>query len=723
MNESTEVKIHFLDYWRVIRARWVIISTVFLLVVITAGVTCFFLPREYKSQVTVEVQQSSGLKIFSNEPMRGINDPKFVTTQFEIMQSKEILGPVIKELGLDKKWKEGARSLTPEEAYIRLRHPSKLQMHEIRNTDLIEVVIWDEDRNDAALIANTIANVYQRKRRTDQEEQIRSNLQQLRDEVEKQRDKVAKAADHAAQIRNRDKIIDLTPETMDAPETAQKNDVIQTQARAEDQKIEVIKLENQLETVKKLKPEQLMVALQTLELNDPTVMKTLPLYQETLAEQARLKSAGLGKNHHRIRQLEAMQMVYSQQLNDAAEALKSSLETKLMIAKGSMQMIAQKLDASKDEFLQDKKQSNEYIEAKSNYIQAKHVLEAAEQRLSTEQMQQQISFIPARIWNKAEIAPFPGRPNVFMIMGAATLIGLTLGIAIAFFIEYLDTSVKSVEDVERFLGVPVMAVVPQNIDILPHVSGDSADAEVYRMLKTNLEFTRKDPSQNSITLISGGPGEGKSTTLCNLAYTCAKGGYTVLVVDADLRRPSQHQLWEVDNSKGLTDYLTGRVADWQELVHRMSHENISFLPSGKLPEDAVGILNSQRMVELISSAKRKYDLVFFDSPPILSVSDGSVLSSEVDLTLMVIQHRRFPRQMLQRVKQAVLNSNGNLIGAVLNNLDNKSDHGYQYYASYGEYYSPRKKTKEPAKARSTRAANGSAKPAPVSRGNEDEEQY
>jgi len=109
-----------------------------------------------------------------------------------------------------------------------------------------------------------------------------------------------------------------------------------------------------------------------------------------------------------------------------------------------------------------------------------------------------------------------------------------------------------------------------------------------------------------------------------------------------------------------------------------------------LPEDSVGILNSQRMTDLVRKLKGQYDLVFFDSPPILGVSDGSVLASEVDMTIMVVQHRRFPRAMLQRVKQAVTNVGGRLIGVVINNVDARHDDSYGYYNNYADYYAPRR---------------------------------
>jgi len=257
--------------------------------------------------------------------------------------------------------------------------------------------------------------------------------------------------------------------------------------------------------------------------------------------------------------------------------------------------------------------------------------------------------------------------------------------------------VKTLEDAEKYLKVPVLAVIPKGISLLFKSRTESADAEAYRILRTNIEFNRPTPDSNTLTLISGGPGEGKSTTLNNLAFTCARGGYRVLIVDADLRRPSQHQILGLSNRKGLTDYLLGN-ADYHDFIVPTSVENLSFLPSGLLPQDSVGILNSQRMVDMVSRVKREYDLVFFDSPPILGVSDGSVIASEVDMTIMVIQHRRFPRSMLQRVKQAVTSAGGQLIGAVLNNVDIRHDAGYQYYTSYTQYYTPRPEERRPQQA-------------------------
>jgi capsular exopolysaccharide synthesis family protein len=256
------------------------------------------------------------------------------------------------------------------------------------------------------------------------------------------------------------------------------------------------------------------------------------------------------------------------------------------------------------------------------------------------------------------------------------------------------------EDVESLLGVPVLAIIPKEIRLLHKEAGDSPDAEAYRILRTNIEFNRKNPEANALSLVSGGPGEGKSTTIANLAFISAQGGYSTLIVDADLRRPVQHELFDVSNHIGLTNYLTTEM-ELDEVILPTVVENLSVMPSGVLPSDAVGILNSQRMSDMIAELKMRYDIILFDSPPMLGVSDASVLASEVDQTIIVVQHRRYPRAMLTRVKQAVLGVGGTVLGVVLNNVDLKHDQNYYYYTNYYGYYQPRDKEQGRKRGRKT----------------------
>jgi len=723
MSDSTEVKLHFLDYWRVIKARLGIIILTFLLTMITAGVTVYFLPKEYFSKITLEVKpDDTAFHVFEGNNYNAASDPRLAPTQLKILTETSILYPVINQLNLTTKWANGGPPLQLKQAFGILS--GMLVLNPIRQTDLIEVGVWSKDPQEAADIANCIAVVYQDRRKTDQDKLINTGLTRLKDEVNDQRAQVTQLGLTAAKIRTEMGIVDPSPESMsDSSSDLDIAPVRAIEANVDDAKLKTSELQTQLDEINTLQPSQLMVALHLLNIDDPTVDKILPQFQETVSEEASLLSSGLGPNHPRIKELRATKAVYTTQLNEQISAIKASLATRLQVAKSTQAALEERLKDARDEFTKIKNASGDYTDAKYKYIEAKRLLEAAQQRYETQEVQQSMGTQVAKIWEPAEPALSPGKPKSGWDLLLAASLGLALGTGLAFFLEYLDTSVKSLEDVERFLGVPVLAVIAKNVGILMHQKGDSPDAEAYRILRTNIEFNRKNPDANTLTLISGGPGEGKSTTLLNLAYTCAKGGYSVLVVDADLRRPSQHRLFGVDNNVGLSNYLTSNMS-FEEVVRTTGVENLSFIPSGQLPLDSVGILNSQRMTDLIRNTKLRYDLVMFDSPPILGVSDGAVLASEVDISIMVIEHRRFPRSMLQRVKQAVTNVGGNLLGVVLNKVDTKHDSGYGYYSNYYDYYSTQNGEQQPAPAAPVAAkANGRA-PKPAAAGQEvREEQY
>ena len=436
-----------------------------------------------------------------------------------------------------------------------------------------------------------------------------------------------------------------------------------------------------------------MRALSVLQINDPTIQSILPKYQEAISAEAQMLNSGLGPNHPKLVSLRATRLVYMRQLTDQVESIKRSLAIQLDVAKKTRESVTKQLEDLRTVQRQARQEGAEYDNLKEDYIKAKDIQQAAELKSSQQGLDASLPMVPAFVWNAADVPSAPSSPNVSMNMAVGVLIGLVVGISLAFFIEYLDTSVKTMDDVETMLGVPVLAIVPKNIKLLHKQASDVPDAEAYRILRTNIEFNRKSADANTISMVSGGPGEGKSTTLCNLAFTCAQGGYSVLIVDADLRRPTQHKLFEINNNFGLTNYLTTNVA-LEDVIVQTAVENLSLLPSGILPADAVGILNSQRMSDMIAELKTRYDIIFFDSPPILGVSDGAVLASEVDQSIIIVQHRRFPRAMLLRVKQAIQNVGGTVLGVVLNNVDLRHDPNYAYYTSYYEYYAVRTPPKE-----------------------------
>jgi polysaccharide biosynthesis transport protein len=688
MNENSEVKLHFLDYWRVIKMRMGLILLTFFLVMVTAGVYVFFLPKEFFSRVTIEIKPDNNRGV---DPLSfqgsGRADPQFISTQFQILRKTQVLYPVIEKLELQKKLSPPGQTMPL--SWVARALDRSMTVQEQRNTTLIDIGVYNTDRQLAADIANTIAIVYRDLRVEELRSTVQQTLSEMRDELDNKRQEVTKLYKDAAKIRQEEEIIDPDPESSNVLISTSDRPLMMSEQSLEERRAEMARLKNELSAIEKLQPEELMEALRTLRIEDDTMRNIVPLLQTAQAEEGKLMGAGLGENHPRIKALRAQIVVYRNTLAQQLESIRGSQRTKLQIEETQVKTMEERFEELKKKHISDKDRTNRYVEAKASYLAAKTLLLAIEQRYAAAKFEQVLTTIPVVIRERAEPGLAPEKPRIPVYLGIAALIGLVVGVSLAFFIEYLDTSVKTIEDIEKYLALPVLAVIPKDITSLIKQKRDTADAEAYRILKANIEFNQTDREANTFTLVSGGPGEGKSTTLNNLAYTFARGGANVLVVDADLRRPSQQRFFDVDNSVGLADYLQNK-ATLDEIIRTTKLDNLSFIPSGRLPQDDAGILNSSRMTELMQKLKHQYDVVFFDSPPILGVSDASLLVSEVDNTIMVVQHRRFPRGMLQRVKQAVIHVGGNLIGVVLNNVDTRQDDSYSYYSSYNDYYAPRR---------------------------------
>ena len=288
-----------------------------------------------------------------------------------------------------------------------------------------------------------------------------------------------------------------------------------------------------------------------------------------------------------------------------------------------------------------------------------------------------------QITDFAEPAIKASWPKPALNIAAGVIFGLAIGIGMAFFIEYLDTSVKTIDDVERALDAPVLAVIPQNVGVLMDEGMDSPHAEPYRVLRTNILFTTKDPDIRTITVVSGGAGEGKSTTVINLATIFAQNGNRVLLVDSDLRRPSLHKRLEVENSPGLTDVLLGQKK-LEDVTQTTAERRLEFLPR-QAAEQCDGDLNSQQMRDFIKEAREKYDYVLFDSSPLMGSATrpcwpAKWMSPCWSSSIASIRSR------WRCAHGRWWTGRGRLLGVVLNNINVSNDASYYYYSG-GHYHS------------------------------------
>ncbi len=682
-----ETKLHFLDYWRIIRIRKTVILAVFLLVVITATLVTFILPESFVSTTRIRVDRdvSDIAGLMPSQYPSGY-DPYFIQTEFEVIQSELILSNVVQSLNLQVQWGKkfaGGERLKTQEAMGLLK--GRMDLRPVRNTSLIEIRVYSESADEAARIANAIAETY-RDYRLDQSRQLAmGGIRVLEDRFEEQEKKVQKAQQEVDELRRKLEISEA-----DAAGT-QPGPLIEAETlrRLEGLRIEkealYVQEDKLVQKLKETPPAELKMVLPTA-ISDPQLAELLQQLNFVQQERIRLKK-DLTDDHPAVRTATAQIEDIEGKISQRADGIIKGLEVRVASIKEHLDSLKTNVATAKQVDIAKAEKSRPYFEAKQRLEEVMRFRSILNMKLASEKIDVAIARTKmVEIVDRATPAMRPVRPNKPLNIVLGVVIGLIVGVGLAFFIEYLDTSVKTIDDVERALQSPVLGVIPQNVGLLMHEGAESPHAEAYRVLRTNLLFSRKDDKLNSIAVVSAGAGEGKTTTVLNLATVFAQSNQRVVLVDSDLRRPSLHKQLRVSNAIGLTNYLL-KQNKLEEVIQTTSLPSLDFMPSGKLPSSSLGILSSAQMKDLITELKQRYDFVFFDSPPIMGVSDASILASEVDMTLQVIQYRRYPQPMNIRAKQLIEKVGGNLLGIVLNNINMSQDESYYYYSGYyHDYY-------------------------------------
>src|SRR5713226_1553296 len=349
----------------------------------------------------------------------------------------------------------------------------------------------------------------------------------------------------------------------------------------------------------------------------------------------------------------------------------------------------------------------------------KQLYEGLLQRLKEAGVSAALKASNIRVVDAAEPPKKPTKPNLPLNLALAVTLGLALGAGAAFFEEHLDNSLKTSEDVERYLGLPALALIPsveslngrrgavygvygRRSKALPEGNGKpatavagwyridataqdhSALAEVFRSLRTSFLLSTAERPPRTLLVSSSQPSEGKTTVSSNLAISLAQLGHRVLLIDGDMRRPSVRKVFQLDNGLGLVSYLTGQQ-DWRAVVQPTGQAGLDALLCGPVPPNPAELLSSERMRTLLGEAKAEYQFVVVDSPPLLNVADSRILATMVEGVVLVVKGGVTPRELAQRAQAYARDVGANLIGVVLNNLDVRGSDDYYRYYHYNYY--------------------------------------
>ena len=675
------------DFLNLLRLRRALIFLVIALVLLTTlGVTAL-LPRWYLSTTKIRVEKPEGeVKLFQaqNNPYY---DPYFIQDQLDTIQSELILKPVIQSLGLNEAIGRQLGSSEPLSTSLTQRYLTDrmLRVESRRSSSILEINVYAREAVLAARIANEIARVYSENRINFATAGQREGVEELKKQLTAQEEVVTQQRDVVEKLR---KDLNISGVDLNARYSDMEIDRLrQMQNSLIALRVDTIGRKTRWERFKSIPFEQRLTLVNSELIQDVNIQNLLQAYlvadQTVVRLRARLGEAhpdlvAAIDNRAKIReQLDGLLQGYAQSLEISykeAEARVAELETQLAKAKV-------------DQILSARERMRPFEEAAQKLDDESRLLTTLKLTLRQREIDFQVPKRTIEILNQAEPARRPSRPSWTLNIFLALVFSSVLGVGLAVLVEYFDTSFRNVADVEGRLQLPVLSVIPVSGTPARLDPDNPAEAEPFRVLQTNLNLALTPGQASSLVMLSAGPGEGKSTTVHHLVRAMAAAGERVLLVDSDVRRPTQHHLLGQAREPGFVDVLLNKAAP-DEVIRRNVAPGLDFIASGATANFALSLLYANKLREFVAQLKGRYDKIVFDSPPVIGVSDASVLTSVVDGAVLLIQHRRNPQSMVLRARQIIDGLKTPILGVVLSQVPPGAgdDYGYytQNYAYYGE---------------------------------------
>ncbi len=706
---QTEAVLHAQDYMQVLRSRWRVVMLVFLLVFVSSAIITKMMTPQYRSGMTFEIKQPRDIINVAvggeGNPIAAMADSNaYMQTQFEILVSQQNLIAVANKLDLPNEW--GC-----DEVGAAGRLSNMIEVMPRKNTNLVDIRVETDDPRVSQQVCQAVVDCYKEIREEKENAIINEAINKRYEVLRSRQDELERKADVVRQYIRSGKYIQgmwnnhagsVAPISTGAEEqTLQQlnNNRLQMQAEISQMTVHIGKLQG-------LKDAELLgyvtrTGLLTAESYCSAKVRELNnRYTEEENNRTQMLLSGYGLRHPVVLRLDEQHKTTRDQLYEELVGMRDSMVDQLDVKKSELQELEQRYTQARDR-LRDKTLEDQKVKhALEEYAAEKARYDKLENDYIADKMRLMAPRTSLEVYSRPGLATAPSKPNYRLNLIVGAVFGMMAGVVVAFLSNYFDTSIKTLEDAERALGLPVLGVIPQDAGLLILQDGDSPDAEAYRILRTNIELKRELYRATTIAVVSANAGEGKTTTLSNLAFVFAQAGYSTLMIDADLRRPRLARYAELKSDIGLSTYLSNR-AELKDVVFQTGRDNLYMLPSGPVPVDPSGLIGSHRMQTLLSEVSSRFDVVLLDSPPVLGVSDASLLVSRADASILVLQPRKMPIKALVRAKSLIQSAGGKLMGLVMNNVDISGDTQYQYYTTYYSYYSKGGDRKEPKPSDST----------------------
>ncbi len=699
-----EREIHLRDYLRVISKRRYTVYTFFTVVFIVVLIGTLSSTAIYKASTKVLIERVEPSNLTMMNPYYTAYDPEFYETQYQLIKSTSVAQKVVKMLALENTYESyfkgnkispsGEKSKADILADI---VSGGILVSPVKNSKIVNISFMSSSPEFAALVTNSVARAYIEELLDMRMSASRYSIEWMAKKAEEEKAKLEKSETALQEYIRANNIVTLQDKVSLTPERLSEVNTQLTKAETKRKELESV-----YRTVMKISANLRDAESFPGIASEPTIqaLRNQILKAEQNVEELSRK---YGRKHPAMmkaeEELKGLQQKRDQEINRVIGSIKNEYE----LAKSNEASLRSMLSSTKAEALNLNEKFIQYGVLTREVETNRQLYDALIKKIKEQSVTEEIRTVNVWVVEKAEKPTSPVKPRKALNVLLGLIVGLLGGIGLAFFIDYLDNTIKSPDDIEPRLGIPLLGVVPlldpkeDGIEEIIMKEPQSLYAESYKTIRTAILLSSANKPPQNIHVTSMGPNEGKSVTSVNLAATIANSGYSVLLVDSDLRRPRIHSIFRLNNLSGLSTYLAGATSDI-ETVFKRPLTNLSVIPAGPVPPNPSELLSSQRMHELMSVLNERFDVIVWDSPPLMTVTDSLILSNILDGTILVIRAGKTTYEMVDRGLKVLKgrresDKESHVLGVVLNGFDLKKSDQY-YYQYYNYYPAAEEKTKK-----------------------------
>ena len=686
-----EREIHLRDYLKIIHKRRYTVFTFFLIVFVVVLIGTLSSTPLYEASTKILIEKVEPYNLPMMYPYYTPYDPEFYETQYQLIKSKSVAQKVVEMLSLERTYesyfKDGKiifsgdknKSKTDILAAI---ISSGIGVSPVKNSKIVTISYVSTNPEFATLITNTVAKAYIEEILEMKMSSSRHSIEWMTKKAEEEKSKLERSEKALQEYMKANDIVTLQDKVALTPEKLSEFNAQLIKAETKRKELEVL-YNKVIKVSVNLRDTETIPAIAS----DPTIQS---LRNQILKSEQNIEelSKKYGKKHPAMIRVQEDLNVLEQKRDQEMRRVIASIKNEYELAKSHEANLKQMLSNTKAEALNLSEKFIQYGVLARDVETNRQLYDALMKGIKEQSVTEEIKTVNVWVVEKAERPTSPIKPKKMLNILLGIIVGLFGGVGLVFFFEYLDNTIKSPEEVETRLKIPVLGTVPllesreEGIEEIILKESQSVFAESYKTIRTAILLSSANKPPQNILVTSMGPEEGKTITSVNLAMTIGRSGYSVLLIDSDLRKPRIHKIFGLNNMSGLSTYLAGTSPDIHSLYKRPL-TNLSVIPSGPLPPNPSELLGSNRMNELLRVLHEKFDIIVWDSPPLMTVTDSLILSKILDGTIIVTKAGKTTYELVHRGLKLLKGRRENdieshVLGVVINAFDLKKSDQYYY---------------------------------------------